>query len=312
MRADGNDMRHGGTYVKIDRPKELVFTWGSPFSAEGSTVSLSFDAVDGGTFVTLHHLRFASEESRDNHEKGWTAILGSLAARAVSPLLSPEWRAARLELLAAEKVHMADGDRLAAARRALPPVPVAADYAFEGPDGPETLADLFGRHRQLAIYHFMFGPDWAEGCPSCSFWADNLDGIRPHLAARDVSLVMVARAPYAVLEAYNKRLGWSHRWASASAAFSTDLGVLFEEGSQQEYNFRPGGFHGSEAPGLSTYFRDEDGRIFLHYATYARGLEAVNGAYKLLDLTPKGRDEAGLGFSMAWLRRRDQYTDGVA
>jgi len=227
----------------------------------------------------------------------------------MSLLDTPDWRAARLELLAAEKAHMAEGDRLAKARRALPAVPITRAYAFEGPDGPETLDDLFGGRSQLAIYHFMFGPDWQEGCPSCSFWADNLDRTRPHLAARDVSLVMVASAPYATLSAYNDRLGWSHRWSSAETAFSDDLAVHFaDRDSDAEYNFRKGGFHGTEAPGLSTFSRDGSGQVFLHYATYARGLEAFNGAYKLLDLVPKGRNEDDLSFGMAWLKRRDQYT----
>ncbi len=228
----------------------------------------------------------------------------------MSLLQNPEWRAAREALLAAEKAHMAEADRLAQARRDLPPVPVTRSYAFEGPDGTESLSDLFGTHSQLAIYHFMYGPDWEAGCPSCSFWADNLDRLRPHLAARDVSLVMVASAPYATLKAYNDRLGWSHEWRSAGPGFSEDMGVRFDAETLEtgaDYNFRTGGFNGPEAPGLSAFSRDPSGRIFLHYATYARGLEAFNGAYQLLDRMPKGRDEDGLPSPMAWLKRRDQY-----
>lgn len=230
----------------------------------------------------------------------------------MSMLDDPKWRQAREALLAAEKAHLAEADRLAEARRALPAVPVTKAYHFEGPDGPEMLADLFGAHSQLAVYHFMYGPDWEEGCPSCSFWADNLDGVQRHLAARDTALVMVARAPYPTLAAYNARMGWSHRWSSAGQSdFNADFGVHFTEdqiaSGTQTYNFRPGGFRGQDAPGISTFSRDADGRISFHYASYARGLEAFNGAYKLLDLMPKGRDEAGLEFTMAWLRRRDQY-----
>ena len=222
------------------------------------------------------------------------------------------WRAARLALLEREKAHMREADALAEARRALPPVAVDGSYEFEGPDGPETLADLFGDHSQLAVYHFMYGADWSEGCPSCSFWGDNLDGIADHLAARDVSLVLVGTAPYDTLAAYGRRLGWRHRWSSAGeSGFSEAFGVRFSAGELEtkafQYNFRDGAFGGPEAPGLSTFSKDADGRIWHHYSTYARGLESFNGAYKLLDLMPKGRDEAGLSFSMAWLKRRDQY-----
>jgi predicted dithiol-disulfide oxidoreductase (DUF899 family) len=161
------------------------------------------------------------------------------------------------------------------------------------------------------IYHFMFGADWAEGCPSCSFWADNLDGIDIHLAHRDMAFRMVSTAPLETIEAYRRRMGWRFLWVSAAGSdFNRDMGVSFTAedlaAGTQVYNFKPGGFGGPEAPGLTVFSRDADG-IFLTYATYARGLEAFNGAYQLLDLVPKGRDEGDLDFTQAWLRRRDQY-----
>ena len=221
------------------------------------------------------------------------------------------WRAARLALLKREKAHTRERDALAAARRALPRIPVDTEYWFTGPDGPVTLGDLFGPHSQLAVYHFMFGPDWDEGCPSCSFWVDNLDGVAPHLAQRDTALVLVSQAGFGKLDAYRRRMGWSLPWlSSAGTTFNHDFDVSFTpeelETKSYSYNFNPGGPTGPEAPGLSTFLK-EDGRIWHCYSTYARGLDHFNGAYQLLDLMPKGRDEADLPYTMSWLKRRDQY-----
>lgn len=228
----------------------------------------------------------------------------------VNPI-SDEWRAARLALLEREKAHTRERDALAKARRTLPRVPVDTEYRFTGAKGDLTLASLFGPHSQLAVYHFMFGPDWVEGCPSCSFWVDNLDGISLHLAQRDMALVLVSRAPFERLDAYRRRMGWSLPWVSSEGStFNQDFCVSFTpeqiESKSFSYNFGTGGWAGEEMPGLSTFAR-ENGKVWHCYSTYARGLDHFNGAYQLLDLMPKGRDEANLPHSMSWLKRRDQY-----
>lgn len=232
-----------------------------------------------------------------------------MATRTVS---RAEWRDARLALLQKEKALTRARDELAAARRALPRVRVDAAYGFDGENGPETLADLFGSRSQLAVYHFMFGPGWDAGCPMCSFWADNLAGLAPHLAARDVALVLVSAAPFYALDAYRRRMGWELKWVSSGGtAFNHDFGVSFTpeelETGDFEYNWKRSGFSGPEAPGFSAFQKDPDGTVYHTYSAYARGLEPLNAAYGLLDLMPKGRDEGDLPFSMAWVRRRDEY-----
>jgi predicted dithiol-disulfide oxidoreductase (DUF899 family) len=226
-------------------------------------------------------------------------------------VVSPEqWLAARKALLAKEKAFTRERDALSAERRALPWVKVDKQYKFDGPDGTETLSDLFGDRSQLLIYHFMYGPDWTEGCPSCSFWADNYNGIVVHLQHRDVSLVAVSRAPLDKLEAYKRRIGWNFKWVSSLGCdFNRDYHVSFtpEEQKTAVYNYEPVGFGTSEAPGVSVFAKGADGRIFHTYSCYARGLDTLNGAYQLLDLVPKGRDEQGLSHTMAWLRRHDRY-----
>ena len=158
----------------------------------------------------------------------------------------------------------------------------------------------------------MFGADWDEGCPSCSFWADGYDGIVPHLNARDVSLVAISTAPIEKLVAYRQRLGWTFNWLSAAHnSFNQDFGVTFSaEDLAQEgnnYNFGSGRFNGPEAPGISVFVKGEDGGIFHSYSAFARGLDMFNPAYHYLDAVPQGRDEDGLAFTMAWLKRRDAY-----
>jgi predicted dithiol-disulfide oxidoreductase (DUF899 family) len=220
------------------------------------------------------------------------------------------WTSARKAFLAKEKEFTRQRDALSAERRELPWVEVGESYAFDGPAGKESLSDLFGGTRQLLVYHFMFGPDWEEGCPSCSFWADNYNGIATHLKHRDVQLVAISRAPLAKLEAYKRRMGWSFKWVSSLGNdFNRDYHVSFtpEEQKTAYYNFERQGFGTTEAPGISVFLKDDRGRIFHTYSCYARGLDAVNGAYQLLDLVPKGRDEAELPWSMAWLRRHDRY-----
>ena len=226
------------------------------------------------------------------------------------PIASPqEWRAARLALLEQEKELTRHSDELARQRAALPWVQVDKDYAFATERGQATLADLFSGRSQLLVYHFMLGPDWTEGCPSCSFWTDNFNGVDVHLAHRDTAFVLVSRGPIDKLEAYRKRMGWNLRWVSSlHNDFNFDFAVSFEPDEKTNlYNFNTIKPHGQENPGLSAFRRDEDGTIYRTYSTYARGLDVLNGTYHLLDMTSKGRDEDGLSFSMAWVRRHDRY-----
>ncbi len=214
-----------------------------------------------------------------------------------------EWEAARIELLAEEKRLTRLRDELARKRRALPWVPVEQDYVFATESGPRSLAGLFGDASQLVVYHFMFGPDWDEGCPSCSFWADNYDGIGVHLAARDVTLTAVSSAPLDRLLAYRDRMGWSFPWvSSAGTTFNRD----FEVAGSTRYNYVDTEEPIAESPGLSVFARDGE-RVFHTYSAYSRGLDIFNGAYQLLDMVPKGRDEDDLPWTMAWLHRHDQY-----
>jgi predicted dithiol-disulfide oxidoreductase (DUF899 family) len=222
------------------------------------------------------------------------------------------WLIARNQLLSKEKAFTRLRDQLSAERRALPWVKVEKDYVFDGPNGKERLSDLFAGCSQLIVYHFMFGPDWQEGCPSCSFWADSYNGIVAHLQQRDVTLVAISRASLEKLEAYKRRMGWSFKWMSSlNNDFNRDYHISFTPEEQRSeaaiYNYKPGGFGGSEAPGVSVFVKDDAGNVFHTYSCYARGLDALNSAYQLLDLVPKGRDEKGLPYTMAWVRRHDQY-----
>lgn len=226
------------------------------------------------------------------------------------PVVSHEsWLAASRELLAKEKEFTRLRDELSRQRRALPWEKVEKDYAFDAPEGRVALADLFGDRGQLLVYHLMFGPDWSEACKSCSFWADNFNGIDVHLAHRDTALVAVSRAPLAKLDAYRRRMGWSFRWVSSGESdFNFDYRVSSRPGEDgMDYNFGTMKVGPGEMPGFSAFRRDDDGSIYHTYSTYARGVDMLNGAYHLLDLTSKGRDEAGLPFTMDWVRRRDQY-----
>ncbi len=230
-------------------------------------------------------------------------------------IVSPdEWLAARQRLLEREKAFTRERDALSRARRELPCVLLDKRYEFQTADGVKTLAELFGDKSQLVVYHFMYGPDWDEGCPSCSFWADNLDGIDVHLAHRDTAFVAVSSAPLPTLQAYARRMGWRFEWvSSAGSDFNRDFHVSFTQAEVDAgnawYNYRADGFPSTEAPGVSVFLKLDDGRIAHTYSTYGRGLDMLNGAYHLLDLTPRGRDEGDLPYTMAWLRRRDQYED---
>ena len=223
-----------------------------------------------------------------------------------------EWLEARRRLLTREKDLTRARDMVAEERRALPWLRVEKSYVFEGPDGKESLADLFAGRSQLVVYHFMYPLDWAEACKSCSFWADGYDGTLPHLAARDVTLVAVSVSPYSRLDAFRRRMGWRFKWlSSAGSDFNRDFGVSFtpeEIASKAKlYNFGTQPFQVSEAPGASVFARGGNGEIFLTYQCFARGLDPLNPAYQLLDLVPKGRGEAGLSYPMEWLRHRDAY-----
>jgi predicted dithiol-disulfide oxidoreductase (DUF899 family) len=222
------------------------------------------------------------------------------------------WLEARKAHLAREKEFTRLRDRLSAERRALPWVKVGTPYVFDAPDGRATLADLFDGRRQLIVYHFMFGPGWEQGCPSCAFLADHIDGALVHLAQRDVALLAVSRAPLSRIEAFKRRMGWRFRWVSSQgSAFNFDYHVSFTRDEMTrgavEYNFGPREFPSEEAPGLSVFYKDEDGDVFHTYSAYARGLDLLVGAYNYLDLTPKGRDEDALPFTMAWVRHHDRY-----
>lgn len=222
------------------------------------------------------------------------------------------WLVERRALLAREKELTHLHDRLAEARRKLPWVRLADDYVFDTPEGPRRLADLFQGRRQLVVQHFMFGPGWPEGCPSCSFMADHLDAMAPHLAQRDIALLAVSRAPLAEIEAFRRRMGWRFAWASSHGnSFNRDFNVSFEPqdriDGQVFYNFEMQPLPLQEAPGISVFCKDDAGEVFLTYATFGRGLEVMMGSYGLIDLTPRGRDEAGLDYPMAWVRHHDRY-----
>lgn len=233
-----------------------------------------------------------------------------------NPVVSRDaWLEARQAYLAQEKEFTRLRDELSQQRRDLPWVSVDKEYIFHGPSGPESLADLFDGRSQLLIYHFMYGPDWGEGCPSCSFWADHFDSMMVHLNHRDVTMLAISRAPLEELEAYKQRMGWRFKWVSSCETdFNYDYHVSFTpeemESGDMFYNYQVGRrFPASEAPGLSVFYKDETGAIFHTYSCYARGLDTLNSTYHHLDLVPKGRDEAELPYPMAWVRRHDSYED---
>ncbi|MGH8728982.1 MAG: DUF899 domain-containing protein [Burkholderiales bacterium] len=236
-----------------------------------------------------------------------------------------EWLAARKQHLSREKEFTRQRDALNAERRKLPMVKIEKDYVFEGQDGKVRLLDLFEGRRQLIVYHFMFDPGWDEGCPSCSFVADNI-GHLAHLHARDTSLALVSRAPLAKIEPFKKRMGWTVPWYSSFGSdFNHDFHVTTDEAvAPVEYNYRDKAtleqlghtYHvKGEQPGASVFLRDGD-RIYHTYSTYGRGLDLLVGTYNYLDLTPLGRQEdweqppgRSDGPFMAWLRHHDRYGD---
>jgi predicted dithiol-disulfide oxidoreductase (DUF899 family) len=220
------------------------------------------------------------------------------------------WLDARKRLLVREKAFSRERDALAAARRALPWVE-SEDYAFEHSTGAVRLSDLFGSKSQLAVYHFMFGPEAKAGCPICSFWADNFERSRPHLAARDVALAVVSRAQPALLDAFKARMGWTFPWVSSGkSTFNADFSVSFTPeavaAKSASYNYGSQTWVGPDMPGLSVFAKGDGGKLYHTYSTYGRGLEDINATYRLLDIVPKGRDEAGRA-GMAWVKHHDRY-----
>jgi predicted dithiol-disulfide oxidoreductase (DUF899 family) len=225
-----------------------------------------------------------------------------------------EWLAARKAHLAAEKEFTRARDQLSRQRRELPWVKVDQTYVFDGRDGKQSLAELFAGRSQLIVYHFMFGPGWERGCPSCSYLADHFDGAVIHLAQRDVTFLAVSRAPLPQIEAFRKRMGWRFNWVSSFGnGFNRDYHVSFTkdelEQNKATYNYTTGAFPAEEAPGVSVFMKNDAGDVFHTYSSYGRGLDILIGAYNFLDLTPKGRDEDGLAFTMSWVRHHDRYED---
>jgi predicted dithiol-disulfide oxidoreductase (DUF899 family) len=223
-----------------------------------------------------------------------------------------EWIAARKVLLKKEKEFTVLRDQLSQQRRDLPWVAVDKEYIFDGPNGKETLPDLFDGRSQLIVYHFMYDPNWDVGCPSCSFWADNFNDIIVHLNQRDVTLIAISKAPYSKIDAYKKRMGWDFKWVSSyDTDFNFDYHVSFtqEELAKKKafYNFISQDPRTSEREGISVFYKDLSDKIFYTYSAYARGIDILNNTYNYLDLVPKGRDEDGYDFPMAWVRRHHEY-----
>lgn len=222
------------------------------------------------------------------------------------------WLDRRRHLLQREKAFTRERDELTRQRQQLPWVRIDKDYQFDGPDGCKSLAELFDDRRQLVVYHFMFGPDWDAGCPSCSFWADNFDGIDIHLAQRDIRFIAISKAPWASISAFRQRMDWRFTWLSSQQSdFNFDFQVSFDaadsEGKQVDYNYGKIDYFMDELPGVSVFARDESGTVFHTYSTYARGLDLLNGAYNYIDLTPLGRNEIGDDANQGWVRRHDEY-----
>ncbi|MGH8291122.1 MAG: DUF899 domain-containing protein [Steroidobacteraceae bacterium] len=223
------------------------------------------------------------------------------------------WLEARLDLLAAEKDLTRRSDQVAQLRRQLPWVKIDKDYVFNSASGQVTLADLFEGGHQLLVQHFMLAPGSEQGCQSCSYMADHTDGMTTHLAHRDVTFVAISRAPLAEIERFRRRMGWQFKWVSSYGTdFNYDFGVSFkpEEVAKGKINYNYGNWPlvGEEWPGVSVFYKDDAGNAFHTYSTYGRGVEVMMGAYRMLDLTPKGRGERGdTIYKMEWVRHHDRY-----
>jgi predicted dithiol-disulfide oxidoreductase (DUF899 family) len=228
-----------------------------------------------------------------------------------------EWITARKAFLVKEKKFTRLRDELSRQRRELPWEKVEKEYVFDGPDGKESMAELFGNNSQLIVYHFMFGPDWKEGCPNCSFWADNFNGIVVHLRERNTTMLAISHAPRKKLQAFQKRMGWTFKWVSS---FDTDfnfdhhVSVKPEEMKKGKvyYNYTEIEPFSTECHGISAFFKDDKGEVFHTYSTYGRGLDMMNTAYHYLDLTARGRAEEGLDFTLSWVRHHDKYKHSLS
>jgi predicted dithiol-disulfide oxidoreductase (DUF899 family)/uncharacterized damage-inducible protein DinB len=244
-----------------------------------------------------------------------TATTEKLNTKVVSPV---EWVTARKALLKKEKEFTRLRDELSRQRRELPWEKVEKSYVFEGPTGKVSLSELFKGRSQLVVYHFMFGPGWEQGCPSCSFLADNFDGARVHLEQRDAAFAVISRATSPEIEEFKSRMGWRFPWVSSNGSdFNYDYKVSFTKEDmtpgKRPYNYGTVDFPSEEGPGLSVFYKDADGQIFHTYSTYGRGLDILLTTYNLLDMTPKGRDEEGMTpHAMAWVRHHDRYVGGEA
>jgi len=225
-----------------------------------------------------------------------------------------EWLSARTAFLAKEKEFTRLRDELSRQRRALPWVMVDKPYVFDGPNGQETLAELFEHRSQLIVYHFMFPPEVDEGCPHCSFWADSFNGSSVHLPHRDVSFVAISRAPLSKIELFKQRMGWDFKWVSS---FQSDFNFDYQASFTPEevksgtafFNYVRTDPGMMDREGISVFYQDESGAIFHTYSCYARGIDMMNATYQYLDLVPKGRDEQGLEDPQAWVRYHDRYLD---
>ena len=225
-----------------------------------------------------------------------------------------EWLKARRAHLAKEKALLKAQDALRQETRALPWVKVEKEYLFEGPDGRETLGELFAGRSQLIVKHFMLGPDWQEGCVGCSFGADQIEGSLVHLINHDVMLVAISRAPYPKIAAFHKRMGWPFKWVSSNGNdFNFDYHVSFTEADKARgkvfYNFEQQPYMSDELPGFSVFTKDEYGQIFHTYSVFARGTEDVGTVYGFLDITPKGRNEPPGTNLSDWVRHHDKYEE---
>jgi predicted dithiol-disulfide oxidoreductase (DUF899 family) len=224
-----------------------------------------------------------------------------------------EWLDVHKRHLVNEKELTRRRDQLSAARRELPWVRIDKPYVFEGPNGKETLADLFGGRSQLIVKHFMLGPGWKEGCVGCSFHSDHIDGAVPHLAQHDVTLLAVSRAPFAEIEAFKRRMGWRFKWVSSYGSdFNYDFHVSFTQDELAKgevyYNYELRKLQSEEMSGISVFYKDVAGDIFHTFSSYARGGDILLGTYNYLDLTPKGRNETGPNYNLTdWVRHHDRY-----
>jgi predicted dithiol-disulfide oxidoreductase (DUF899 family) len=222
-----------------------------------------------------------------------------------------EWVKARKHLLVKEKKFSKLRDELNKQRRALPWVKIEKGYVFNGPDGKETLAELFGHKSQLLVYHFMFGPGWGEGCPHCSFWADHYDGVNRHIGQRDTTFVVISHAPLKEIAPFKKRMGWKFKWVSSNGSdFNFDMNASFTpeqiKNGTAIYNYVPLEMDIDEREGASAFYKDSKGDVYRTYSTYARGIDLMNTTYNFIDLTAKGRDE-NPERNQDWVRYHDEY-----